>query len=51
MAILINDAIEKIVEAQPAALEWLDKYRYMLEEYNETDMHTIASTGFVEYEE
>ena len=51
LSILVIDSIRQIVEAQSAAMDWLDKYRYMLEESTEIYKHTVAATGFVEYQE
>ena len=48
LEIWLKDSLDKLAEQQPGALDWLDRHRYMLEEYSSEEGHTRPSTAFVE---
>ena len=48
-AIVIRDS-DAINESMETGVSWLDSQRYLLQEYNEIDRHTIPVTGdLIEY--
>ena len=47
LEIWLKDSLDKLAEQQPGALDWLDRHRYMLEEYSSEEGHTRLFTAFV----
>ena len=50
LEIWLKDSVDELAEQQPGALDWLDRYRYLLEEYSSEEGHTRPFTAFVEQE-
>tara|TARA_B100001093_G_scaffold433049_1_gene429818 strand:- start:56 stop:349 length:294 start_codon:yes stop_codon:yes gene_type:complete len=50
LEIWLKDSVDELAEQQPGALDWLDRHRYMLEEYSPEEGHTRPFTAFVEQE-
>ena len=50
MEVWLKDSIDELAEQQPSALSWLDRHRYMLQEYSADEGHTRPFTAFVEQE-
>ena len=46
----LKDSVDALAEQQPSALDWLDRHRYMLQEYSNDEGHTRPFTAFVEQE-
>ncbi len=44
VAIVAREA-DKVAESAKQGVEWLDGYRHLQEEWNDTDRHTLAITG------
>ncbi len=44
VAISIRDA-DKLEDSAKQGVEWLDRHRHLLQEWNEVDRHTLAMTG------
>lgn len=44
IAISIREA-DKLAENAKQGVEWLDRHRHLLQEWNEVDRHTLAMTG------
>ena len=44
VAISIREAA-KLSESAKQGVEWLDRHRHLLQEWNEVDRHTLAMTG------
>ena len=47
LEIWLKASLDKLAEKQPGALDWLDRHRYMLEEYSSEEGHTRLFTAFV----
>ena len=50
MEVWLKDSVDELAEQQPSALDWLDRHRYMLQEYSKEEGHTRPFTAFVEQE-
>ena len=50
MEVWLKDSVDELAEQQPSALDWLDRHRYMLQEYSKEEVHTRPFTAFVEQE-
>ena len=51
LEIWLKDSVDELAEQQPSALDWLDRHRYMLEEYSPEEGHTRPFTDIVEQEQ
>ena len=50
LEIWLKDSVDELAKQQSSALDWLDRHRYMLEEYSPEEGHTRPFTAFVEQE-
>ena len=47
LEIWLKASLDKLAEKQRGALDWLNRHRYMLEEYSSEEGHTRLFTAFV----